>query len=215
MIQPINQLSIGSICKIPNLSNLGEITILNINHCGVRVKGIEATDQNKKHPFDHTISGQTPVEKVGFDQQVADLAVARQEKSDSLASELKGDSGFLDQKIENQNNESNNQSNNQQNQNMNTEINNTENSQPNQPSQSVDPVVEIVKSITAELQNTKNATNSINYLAPKPEFSAKEFAEYNVIPYPVALAFLKLNGQEVGKKSFGRGRPTTIYSLKN
>ena len=64
----------------------------------------------------------------------------------------------------------------------------------------------------AETVQNQQVTNQ-TFVAPTPEFSAKEFAEANKLPYPNALAYLKLNAKEVGKRSNGRGRPTVLYSL--
>lgn len=195
MIQPINQLAIGSIAKIPSLPNINSITVLHINFSGVRVKGSE-TLKDKTTFFDHIVSGQTPVEKIGFDANIANQhaekealkeGIILQKAEKSLAPKEKGDKVEESKEtIQSDNNklEENNMS--------------DENTTPETP------VTE-----TAQTQEVTNQT----FVAPAAEFSAKEFAEANKMPYPNALAYLKTNAKETGKRSNGRGRPTILYSL--
>jgi len=197
MIQPINQLSIGSIAKIPSLPNINSITVLHINFSGVRVKGSETLDE-KTTFFDHIVSGQTPVEKIGFDANIANQhaekeaireGIILQKAEKSLAPKEKGDK--VEESKETIQSDNNNK------------LEETKMSDENTTSET--PVAE-----TAQNQQVTNQT----FVAPTPEFSAKEFAEANKLPYPNALAYLKLNAKEVGKRSNGRGRPTILYSLK-
>lgn len=201
MIQPINQLAIGSIAKIPSLPNINNITVLHINYSGVRVKGSE-TLNDKTTPFEHIISGQTPVEKVGFNEEVAkeysdkeelrqsELILSKFEKKIDLVQNndiLKEDKSeeAVEQTSESDNKIKQSTKNNMSDENITSET----------------PVVE-----TAQVQNQ-------TFVAPSAEFSAKEFAEANKMPYPNALAYLKGNAKEAGKRSNGRGRPTILYSL--
>lgn len=196
MIQPINQLAIGSIAKIPSLPNINNVTVLHINFSGVRVKGSE-TLKDKTTFFDHIVSGQTPVEKIGFDANIANQhaekealreGIILQKAEKSLAPKEKGDK--VEESKETIQSDNNNR------------LKETKMSDENTTPET--PVAE-----TAQNQQVTNQT----FVAPTEQFSAKEFAEANKLPYPNALAYLKLNAKEVGKRSNGRGRPTILYSL--
>lgn len=196
MIQPINQLAVGSIAKIPSLPNINNVTVLHINFSGVRVKGSE-TLKDKTTFFDHIVSGQTPVEKIGFDANIANQhaekealreGIILQKAEKSLAPKEKGDK--VEESKETIQSDNNNR------------LKETKMSDENTTPET--PVAE-----TAQNQQVTNQT----FVAPTEQFSAKEFAEANKLPYPNALAYLKLNAKEVGKRSNGRGRPTILYSL--
>lgn len=205
MIQPINQLAIGSIAKIPSLPNINNVTVLHINFSGVRVKGSE-TLKDKTTFFDHIVSGQTPVEKIGFDENVAKQhaekealreGIILQKAEKSLEPAQNNDKMEEDKVIEQidntiklKNNSNNSKINNK------LEENNMSDTTEN----------------TTPVESTSEVTNQ-TFVAPTEQFSAKEFAEANKLPYPNALAYLKLNAKEVGKRSNGRGRPTILYSL--
>ena len=211
MIQPINQLAIGSIAKIPSLPNINSITVLHINYSGVRVKGSETLD-NKTTPFEHIISGQTPVEKIGFNAEIAEkfaekealkegIILQKVEKTlDSKEKDSKVEEDKVIEQIDNaiklKNSNDSKISNNNNNKLEETKMSD-ENTTPETP----------VAETTTEVTNQ-------TFVAPTEQFSAKEFAEANKLPYPNALAYLKLNAEEVGKRSNGRGRPTVLYSLK-
>ena len=78
----ISSLSIGDIVKIPSLPNINQMTILNINPCGTRVKGSETTNRGengeKTLPFDYNISNATPVEKIGVDSDIRNKSLDKE-----------------------------------------------------------------------------------------------------------------------------------------
>lgn len=206
---PISNLSIGSIAKIPSLPHIGDITVLNSNSCGVRVKGTE-TLNDKTTSFDHTISCQTPVVLVGYNEDVAKENLAKQEKMRDIFGD--GDKGFLaednkDNKTDDDKHSTKVENNDLEAQNNNMTDNNMEQQQNNNSEQN---------NQTTENSDSPNSftqmTNS--YTRPTGNFTAREFADLNNIQYNIALAYLKLNAKDKGKKTGGgRGRPTTLYSF--
>ena len=214
---PICNLSIGSIAKIPSLPNMGELTILNSNQCGVRVKGSE-TSNDKTTSFDHTISCQTPVVLVGYNEEIAKENLAKQEKMRDMFGGGENVQSFLaEQEIDNKDNkdlEDNevnkfldilDQSNN------NTDKNN-QNMQNEQSANNQNTKTEKVENT----ENTDFSSLTNQYTRPSGNFTAREFSDLNKIQYSVALAYLKLNAKDMGKKpGGGRGRPTNLYSFDN
>lgn len=230
-IVPISTLSIGDIVKVPSLSNMNQLTILNINACGTRVKGSETTnreqDNAKTIVFDHHISRQTPVEKIGVDEEIRNKWLDKEKNEDKiggvngsgLISENKENSNKANINTDNNTQLSNSESNNTQQNNKesnNMEQNNVESNNTPEVVSTSTAVNNTVKAIAQAVATTnKLASKTVNYVHPTGQFSTRMFAEQNNnLDYAIALAYLKLNAKVVGKQSAGRGRPTILYSFE-
>lgn len=215
----ISSLSIGDIVKIPSLPNINQMTILNINPCGTRVKGSETTNRGengeKTLSFDYNISNATPVEKIGVDSDIRNKSLDKEKNETNISlcqtssqnknnSESQNDQ-FI-QSVEKTKNESNNM----------TENNQAVSSETPEVVQStaVNNTVKAIAQTVAVAKEVAAAKSTPNYVKPTGSFSARAFGEQNNIPYAVALAYLKINAKEAGKSGSGRGRPTILYSFE-